>query len=69
MALKNPINLGEINQMELQNLREIIGSHQNMASKYTFYSNQCSDPQIKQLFQQSGQDAETTVTSFINSLK
>ncbi|WP_201767896.1 hypothetical protein [Schnuerera ultunensis] len=69
MALKNPINMGNINQMELQNIREIIGAHQNMVTKYDFYSNQCQDQQLKQLFKQSGQDAQTTVTSFINSLK
>ena len=49
MALKNPINMGNINQQELQSLREIIGSHQTMATKFDFYSNQCQDQQIKQL--------------------
>ncbi|NLJ78142.1 MAG: hypothetical protein GX329_02155 [Tissierellia bacterium] len=61
--------MGSINQLELQNLREIIGSHQTMVTKFDFYSNQCQDPQLKQLFKQSSQDAQTTVTSFINSLK
>ncbi len=69
MALKNTVNLGNINQMELQSLREIIGAHQTMATKFDFYSNQCQDPNIKQLFKQSGQDAGTTATNLINSLK
>jgi len=69
MALKNSINLGNINQMELQSLREIIGAHQTMACKFDFYSNQCEDPNIKNLFKQSGQDSETTATNLINSLK
>lgn len=69
MALKNSINLGNINQMELQYLREIIGAHQTMATKFDFYANQCQDPQIKQLFKQSSQDAQTTATNLINSLK
>lgn len=69
MALKNPINMGNINQMELQSLREIIGAHQTMASKFDFYSNQCQDPNLKQLFKQSGQDAGTTATNLINSLQ
>lgn len=69
MALKNPINMGNINQMELQSLREIIGAHQTMASKFDFYSNQCQDPNIKNLFKQSSQDAGTTASSLINSLK
>lgn len=69
MALKNPVNFGNINQQELQSLREIIGDHQTMVTKFDFYSNQCQDPQIKQLFKQSGQDAQTTATNLINSLK
>ena len=69
MALKNTVNLGNINQMELQSLREIIGAHQTMASKFDFYSNQCQDPNLKQLFKQSGQDAGTTATNLINSLQ
>lgn len=69
MALKNTVSFGNINQMELQSLREIIGAHQTMATKFDFYSNQCQDPNIKQLFKQSGQDAGTTATNLINSLK
>lgn len=69
MALKNSINLGNINQMELNHLREIVGLHQNMAKKYDFYSSQCQDPQLKQIFKQSSQDAATTANSLINSLK
>ena len=69
MALKNTINLGNINQMELNHIREIVGLHQNMAVKYDFYANQCQDPQLKQLFKQSAQDAGTTANSFINSLR
>lgn len=68
MALKNTVNLGNINQQELQSVREIIGSHQTMASKLDFYSNQCQDPNLKNMFKQSGQDAKTTATNLLNSL-
>jgi hypothetical protein len=68
MALKNAINLGNINQQELQSVREIIGSHQTMASKLDFYSNQCQDPNLKNMFKQSSQDAKTTATNLLNSL-
>ncbi|WP_416198222.1 MAG: Coat F domain-containing protein [Sporanaerobacter sp.] len=68
MTLKNTVNLGNINQSELQSLREIIGCHQTMATKLDFYSNQCQDQQIKQLFKQSSQDAQTTATNLTNSL-
>ncbi|MFS8540922.1 MAG: hypothetical protein LOD89_02385 [Tissierellales bacterium] len=69
MVLKNTINLGNINQMELNHLREITSLHQNMAVKYDYYANQCQDPQLKQLFKQSAQDAQTTAMNLINSLK
>ncbi|WP_042683226.1 hypothetical protein [Anaerosalibacter massiliensis] len=68
MALKNTLNLGNINQQELQSIREIASSHQTMATKFDFYSNQCQDQQIKQMFKQSSQDAKTTATNLINSL-
>ncbi|MBZ2175544.1 hypothetical protein K8M07_09870 [Schnuerera sp. xch1] len=69
MALKNTINLGNINQMELQHVREIASLHQNMATKYKEFANQCQDQKLKQMFQQSAQDAETTASSLTNSLK
>ena len=69
MALRNTINIGNINQMELQHLREITRLHQNMATKFDFYSNQCQDPQLKQMFKQSSQMLKTTATNLINSLK
>ncbi len=68
MVLKNTVNLGNINQQELQSLREIIAGHQTMANKLDFYSNQCQDPQLKQMFKKSSQDAQTTATNLINSL-
>lgn len=68
MALKNTLNLSNVNQQELQSVREIAGSHQTMATKLDFYSNQCQDEQLKQMFKQSSQDAETTATNLINSL-
>lgn len=68
MALKNSINLSNLTQQELQSVRHIISSHQTMASKMDFYSNQCQDQQLKQLFKQSGQDAQTTATNLLNSL-
>jgi hypothetical protein len=69
MALKNSINLGNINQMELNHIKEIVSLHQNMATKYSAFANQCQDPQLKQLLQKSAQDAQTTANNLINSLR
>lgn len=57
-----------INQQELQNLRHLIGSHDTASRKMEQYAQQCSDPEIKQMFQQSAQSARSTMqklTSFL----
>ncbi len=46
--------------MELQNLRHLIGAHETAEKKLNFYAEQCSDPQIKQMFQQSAKSASQT---------
>ncbi|KNF07210.1 hypothetical protein CLPU_21c00280 [Gottschalkia purinilytica] len=68
MALQNTLNLSQISQIELQNLREIVSSHQLMGKKLNEYANQCEDAQIKQMFQQAAQEANTTAQSLIQSL-
>lgn len=47
----------QLNQMELQNLRHIIGSHETAAQKLEAYAQSITDPQLKQMFQQSAQSA------------
>ena len=42
--------MADLNQMELQNLRHLIGAHENAYQKLNTYSSQAVDPQIKQLF-------------------
>jgi len=59
----------QLNQQELQNLRHLIGSHETSAKKLEAYAQQATDPQIKQLFQKSAQDARNTkqqLMSFLN---
>lgn len=68
MTLQNRLNLTQINQQELQNIRHIVDSHQMMAAKLSDYSQRCQDPQIKQMFQQASQSAQTTVQNLLQSL-
>ena len=59
-----------LNQVELQNLRHLIGSHDTSYQKLNTYAAQCVDPQIKQMFSKSAQDALNTkqkLISFLNS--
>lgn len=38
-----------INQLELQNLRHLIGAHCTIEKKLRFYAEQCTDPTIKSM--------------------
>ncbi len=68
MTLQNKLNLNQLNEMELQSLREIISGHKTMVSKFNTYAEQCSDPQLKQMFKQSAQSAQTTVQNLTQSI-
>lgn len=64
------IVLPNLNQVELQNLRHLIGAQQTCYEKLNTYASQAVDPQIKQMFTKSAQDALNTKTklmSFLNN--
>lgn len=52
--------MADLNQVELQNLRHFIGAHETAYQKLNTYAGQASDPQIKQIFTKSAQDALNT---------
>ena len=55
---------------ELQHLRHLIGAHETAYKKLNTYSSQCVDPQIKQMFTKSAQDALNTkqkLMTFLNN--
>jgi len=47
----------KLSQLELQNLRHLIGSHTTAEKKLRFYASQCQDAQVRQMFEQSAQSA------------
>ena len=49
--------MADLNQIELQHLRHLIGAHETAYQKLNTFSSQAVDPQIKQLFAKSAQDA------------
>ena len=62
--------MADLNQLELQNLRHLIGAHQNVYQKLNTYSSQAVDPQIKQMFTKAAQDSLNTkqkLMSFLNN--
>ena len=61
--------MANLTQVELQNLRHLIGAHETSYQKLSNYSENCVDPHIKQLFNKSAQDALNTkqkLMSFLN---
>lgn len=62
--------MANLTQVELQNLRHLIGAHDTSYQKLNSYASNCVDPQVKQLFTKSAQDALTTkqkLLSFLNN--
>ncbi|MCG9968318.1 hypothetical protein L9W92_09665 [Pelotomaculum terephthalicicum JT] len=60
--------MAHLNQLELQNLRHLIGSHETAHQKLQAYSQQASDPQVKQIFEKSAQDARNTKQKLMSFL-
>lgn len=52
--------MADLNQIELQHLRHLIGAHETSYNKLNTYSAQAVDPQIKQMFNKAAQDALNT---------
>ena len=58
-----------LSQVELQNLRHLIGEHDTSYNKLNAYASQAVDPQIKQIFTKAAQDSLNTkqkLMSFLN---
>ncbi|MDZ4956921.1 hypothetical protein GNF51_14160 [Clostridium perfringens] len=58
-----------LTQLELQNLRHLIGAHGTVANKLDDYAKQCTDPQIAQMLQKDAQDARNSKEKLISFLK
>jgi len=60
--------MAKLNQIELQNLRELISAHDVAARKLSSYSQQSQDSEVKQMFQQSAQSAQNTIQKLMSFL-
>ena len=62
--------MANLTQVELQNLRHLIGSHETSYQKLNTYASQAVDPHIKQMFSKTAQDALNTkqkLMTFLNA--
>jgi len=60
--------MAQLNQMELNSIREIVAGHQTMAAKLTDYASKCQDTQIKQMFEQASQEANKSAQNLLQML-
>ena len=60
--------MADVTQVELQHLRQLIGTHETAYQKLNAYSNQVQDAQIKQMFTKSAQDALNTKQKLMSCL-
>ena len=60
--------MANLTQIELQNLRHLIGVQDTNFQKLTNYANTCVDPQVKQLFTKSAQDTFNTKQKLMSFL-
>ena len=58
-----------LTQIELQNLRHLIGAHGTIANKLDDFAKQCTDPAICNMLQQDANAARTSKDKLITFLK
>lgn len=60
--------MASLTQVELQNLKHLIGTHETSYQKLNTYAAQCVDPQIKQMFTKAAQDSLNTKQKLLTFL-
>lgn len=61
--------MAQLNQLDLQHLRHIIGGHTTVANKLETYAQQCGDAQLKQMFQQDAAAAKSAKQKLMSFLQ
>lgn len=61
--------MSQISELDLQNLRHLIGGHETSHNKFSSYAEEADDSQVKQFFQKSAQSAEQTKQQLIQFLR
>ncbi|WP_066870441.1 hypothetical protein [Clostridium mediterraneense] len=50
----------QLNHLELQNLRHLIGAHCNTEKKLNDYAEKCTDPELVQMLRKDADDAKNS---------
>ncbi|WP_088014896.1 hypothetical protein [Gottfriedia acidiceleris] len=57
-----------LTELELENLRHIIGGHSTIANKLEAYAQSCSDPELRALLERDAQSATQSKQQLLNFL-
>ncbi|AIY79319.1 hypothetical protein FDC50_06925 [Clostridium botulinum] len=60
--------MANLNQLELQNLRHLIGAHCTIEKKLECYSQQCTDPTLKEMLKKDSEDAKASKAKLMEFL-
>lgn len=61
--------MAQLNQLDLQHLRHMIGGHETVANKLDTYAQQCTDAQLKQMFTQDASAARANKQKLMSFLQ
>ncbi len=57
-----------ISQKELFSINEIVARHQIIASKLCDYADNCTDPEVKQMFKSASTEANKSIQNLVDML-
>ncbi|PGM55044.1 hypothetical protein [Bacillus sp. AFS053548] len=57
-----------LTELELENLRHMIGGHSTIANKLEAYAQNCTDPELKTLLERDAQSAMESRQQLLNFL-
>lgn len=60
--------MSNLTQVELQNIRHLIGAHETTFQKMTAYAEQAEDPKVKSYFKKSAKEAQQTKQQLMSFL-
>lgn len=52
--------MANLNELELQNIRHLVGAHCTIEKKLQYYAQQCTDPVIKNMLTKDANDAKAS---------
>ena len=69
MENKEGFFMSDLSELDVQNLRHLIGGSETCHAKFTAYAEQATDTHVKQYFQQAAQSAKENKQQLMGFLK